>query len=129
MAEAILDNEVEHHPILEGQIKTESAGTFAFDEAEPTSYAKMVMEEMGLDIDKHEAKQVDEELVEWADLILTMDDSSLEQMEVMFPEETEKMHRLKEYVADDPNSEDVNYNISDPYGEDYDTYMECAKEN
>ena len=43
MAETMLDSAVDESDILDGIIKTDSAGTFAFEDGEPAQYAKMVM--------------------------------------------------------------------------------------
>ena len=130
MAETMLDSAVDESDILDGIIKTDSAGTFAFEDGEPAQYAKMVMKEMGLSIDRHKAKQIDQDLVDWADLILAMDSYGLEQMQVMFPEAEDKLTLFKSLaktgkIAVDEEDRD---SIEDPYGEDLETYRECAEE-
>ena len=130
MAETMLDSAVDESDILDGIIKTDSAGTFAFEDGEPAQYAKMVMKEMGLSIDRHKAKQIDQDLVDWADLILAMDSYGLEQMQVMFPEAEDKLTLFKSFaktskIAVDEEDRD---SIEDPYGEDLETYRECAEE-
>ena len=130
MAETMLDSAVDESEILDGIIKTDSAGTFAFEDGEPAQYAKMVMKEMGLSIDRHKAKQIDQDLVDWADLILAMDSYGLEQMQVMFPEAEDKLTLFKSFaktgkIAVDEEDRD---SIEDPYGEDLETYRECAEE-
>ena len=57
MAEALLDDEIGRSSRLEEKIKTDSAGTFACVDAEATPNAIAVMEEMGLSVEKHKAKQ------------------------------------------------------------------------
>ena len=120
MAEAMLDGAVDESDILDGTIKTDSAGTFAFDGSEPAAHAKTVMKELGFNIDRHRSKQVDQELVDWADMILTMDTYGLEQMQVMFPEAADKMLPLKSFACKDSAEKENEeyYNIEDPYGED-----------
>lgn len=130
MAEAMLDKAISESDILDGTIKTDSAGTFAFDGSEPAIYAKAVMKEMGLNIDRYRSKQVDQELVEWADIILTMDGYGLEQMQVMFPEAIDKIMPLKSFAYKEKAQKESEeyYNIEDPYGEDLETYRACASE-
>ena len=119
----MLDNAVENNEILDGEIKTDSAGTFAFEGGEPANYAKLAMNEIDLSIDRHRSKQIDRDLVEWADLILAMDSAVQEQLTVMYPESEDKIKLLKEYVfGNDVDEESLN--IEDPYGEDLDTYQE-----
>ena len=130
MAEAMLDGAVDESDILDGTIKTDSAGTFAFDGSEPAAHAKTVMKELGFNIDRHRSKQVDQELVDWADMILTMDTYGLEQMQVMFPEAADKMLPLKSFACKDSAEKENEeyYNIEDPYGEDLETHRSCAAE-
>ena len=123
MAEAMLDNAVENSDVLDGEIKTDSAGTFAFEGGEPANYAKLAMNEIDLSIDKHKSKQIDRDLAEWADLILAMDSAVQEQLAVMYPEFEDKIKLLKEYVFGTDVEED-SLNIEDPYGEDLETYQE-----
>ena len=130
MAEAMLDEAVSDSDRLRGAVKTESAGTFAFDGSEPAKNACTVMYELGLRIDRHRAQQVTQELGDWADMVLTMDVYGLEQMQVMFPEAADKMALLKQFVEEGAveKADEEYYNIDDPYGEDLDTYRACAAE-
>ncbi len=130
MAEAMLDEAVSDSDRLRGAVKTESAGTFAFDGSEPAPNACKVMRELGLSIDRHRAQQVTQELVDWADVVLTMDTYGLEQMQVMFPEAADKILPLKQFAEAGTveKAEEEYYNIDDPYGEDLDTYRACAAE-
>lgn len=129
MAEAMFDDAVDRSSILDGEIKVDSAGTFACEDAEATKNAVLAMEELGLDIEKHKAKQVTEELVDWADLILTMEATHFEQIEAMFPQAEPKMHTLMGFAEGEygyPGS--GRYDIEDPYGEDLEDYRSCAKQ-
>ena len=73
---------------------------------------------MGLPLKKHKAKQIDKELADWADLILTMEAAQVEQIEAMFPEAEPKTHTLKGYAAGGTGLSGPGYDVSDPYGED-----------
>ena len=127
-AEAIFDDEVGRSSVLHGFIEVYSAGTFACEDAEPTPNAVEAVEEMGLSIEKHKAKQIDKELADWADLILTMEAAQVEQIEAMFPEAEPKTHTLKGYAAGELGYPGPGYDVSDPYGEDLDVYRECARQ-
>ena len=72
MAEALIDDAVDRSRKLGAHIKTDSAGTFAAEDLEATDFAVKVLEEMNVDVGRHRSKQIDEELVEWADMILTV---------------------------------------------------------
>jgi len=129
MAEAIFDDEIGRSSVLRGEIRVDSAGTFACEGAEPTPNAVEVMEEMDLSLGRHRAKQIDRELVEWADLILTMEAAHFEQIEAMFPEAEGRMHTLKGFALGEegyPGPE--GFDVEDPYGEDLDFYRSCARQ-
>ena len=101
MAEALFDDAVDRSSRLCGRIKVDSAGTFACEDAEATPYAIEAMDELGLNIERHKAKQIDAELVDWADIILTMESAHYEQIEAMFPQAEGKMHTLIGYARGD----------------------------
>ena len=128
MAEALFDDAVDRSSILEGKIKTDSAGTFACNGADATPHAIQVMDEMGFNIARHKAKMVDQELIDWADLILTMEATHIEQIEAMFPEAEKKMHTIMGYANGIYGFPGEGYDVEDPYGEDLDEYRSCAQQ-
>lgn len=125
MAEALFDDAVDRSSTLHGRIKVDSAGTFACEDAEATPNAITAMQEKGLNIERHKAKPLDQELIDWADLILTMESAHFEEIEAMFPEAENKMHMFMGF-ADGVDGYVSGYQIADPYGEDLDEYRECA---
>jgi len=129
MAEAIFEDAVDRSSVLAGELKIDSAGTFACEGQNATAQACQVMEEMGLDLDRHKAKQIDAELVDWADLILSMEAGHIEHMEAMFPKAESKMFTLIGYAKDvEVFPGDSGYDIEDPYGEDVEEYRSCAEQ-
>ena len=127
MAEALLDDAIDRSSVLADKVQVESAGTFACEGTEATANAVEVMERMGLDVEKHKARQIDAELAEWADLILVMEAAQFEQVEAMFPQVEPKLHTLMGYARGEmgfPGEE--GYNIEDPYGDDLEEYTSCA---
>ncbi len=129
MAEALLDRAIEESEYLDGEYRSDSAGTFAMKGSPAAMNAIIVMEEMGLNIEKHRSKQISEELVEWADIILALDTSIYDQLEAMFPKAEAKLHTLigfSNYEDGYPGTR--GYDIEDPFGEDEETYRECALE-
>ena len=121
-----MDEAIDRSSILHGEVKVDSAGTFACEGAQATKEARRVMDEVGLTLKRHEAQQFTSELAEEADLVLAVAKEQMEHMEVMAPEQTEKMHTLLGYVhgvyGDPPGME---YDIVDPFDEDMDVYREC----
>ena len=127
MAEALMDDAVYRSRILCGKIKVDSAGTFACEDAEATPNAIQVMDDMGLNIERHKAKPVDAELIAWADLILTMESAQFEQIEAMFPDAEDKLHMLIGYAkGENGYVSGEGYEVEDPYGEDLEEYRSCA---
>lgn len=127
IAETLMDDAIDRSSSLRGNVKTESAGTFAVEDAEATPEAMRVMEEMGLSLQKHRSDQFTAELAAWADLIFSMGREHMEHMEVIAPEEVHKMHTLQGYVdgvAGEPV--DDRYDIADPYDQGMDEYRACA---
>lgn len=105
--------------------KFKSAGTLACEDEPATDEAIEVMDEIGLDIDKHKSTQFDKELSEWADIILAMEAKHIEEMEAMAPDEEPKMHTLLGFAAgiEGYPGED-GYDIIDPYKDPIEDYRE-----
>lgn len=95
------------------EMETKTAGIFAFPGSPATGHAVAVMEEMGLDITEHAATPVTEELIEWADLIITMTEEHKEQLLAAFPRAKEKQI--------------TPFSIPDPIGGTVDDYRKTAR--
>ena len=70
------------------------------------------MREIDIDISRDYPRQLDRELVAWADVIVPMERAQGDEIEVRFAGAARKLRPL---VAD----------IDDPYGADLATYREC----
>ncbi len=123
LAEALFEDEVHRRGNLE--VDLDSAGTFALQDSKATNFAIKTMKKHGFNIDKHRAKQVDEELIDWADLILTMESMHIDHIEAMFPDTEGKIHTLVAYAYDSEDLDD--YDIPDPYDEDLQEYEDCVQ--
>ncbi len=122
MAEELADDAAGRSTHLK-DMAFKSAGTFACEGESATPEAIEVMEELDLDINKHEAQQFDRHLAEWADLILAMEARHIEEMEAMAPDEESKMHTLLGYAAGVDGYPGENaYDIMDPYREPLEEY-------
>ncbi|MDE6182491.1 MAG: low molecular weight protein arginine phosphatase [Eubacteriales bacterium] len=75
-----------------------------------------------LDLANHKSKTISKEELETATLILTMTKEHKELIAYSFPEHSEKIFTLYEYVLNEEKD------IQDPFGCDFATYMNCAKE-
>lgn len=117
MAEAVLRD---RYP--EAEVK--SAGVHAGLGMDASGNAIKALEEKAIAIN-HESSPVTEELLNWADLILTMTTGHKRLLIIQYPDFQEKYFTLKEYTTD---GEAVNYDISDPFGGELETYKHTLVE-
>lgn len=103
MAEALFLNKIQHHT---SPITVTSAGLAALVDQPATPITIALMEQRGIDISTHRARQVTPALLSKADLILTMSTRQKQQIEDKLPELTNKVHRLGKWDG---------YDIPDPY--------------
>lgn len=113
------------------EVEIRSAGVAAFPGDPAADQAIQVMHGKGItSIQGHQATPIYQELVEEADLILTMTRAHKGRLLSFFPELTEKVFTLKEYTYDpelDGESE-FNFDVADPFGMPVEVYEKCAAE-
>jgi len=107
---------------LEGPVQVESAGILAAPGAPASNHAAFVVGERGGDLTSHAARPVDRDLVERADLLVTMTRSHRDELTRRFPHLRERFLTLVELsgLPADPD-------IPDPFGgslEDYESAYE-----
>ncbi len=99
-----------------------SAGLGACGAPRPAScHAKTAARKYGVDLSRHRSRQLDESLVDEADLLLTMTAEHRRDVLAAFGEAEDKTHTLLEYVGEEGN-------VRDPYGQPLDVYQACAKQ-
>ncbi len=113
------------------EIQVKSAGTAA-DGGQPLSLAmEIILQERGID-STHQSQRLDWQLLDWADLILTMtqDQKSLLQWSKTGPngpsqvsQRSAKLATLNEYCGNTAQPD-----IDDPYDCDLDSYRQCARQ-
>ena len=103
-------------------ITVESAGTGAYDGSPASEGAYLVALEVGLDLSPHRARLLDRELVEAADLILTMSKGHLTRVERLGGEG--KAHLLGTYASASATESE----IKDPYGGDVEGYRQTLRQ-
>jgi protein-tyrosine-phosphatase len=103
-------------------IRVLSAGLHAFG-GSPTAEAIEVMRAEGINISGYRSRQLTRELIEEADLILTMKKEYKDMIVSRHPEFKHKVFTLKEFAGE---TEDLD--IADPYGEGVKAYETCAEE-
>jgi len=94
-----------------------SAGIMAMPKQKASRHAIEAMKQRKIDLTKHKSQMLSEDLLNWADLVLTMTESH----KSAIPDTKNKIHTLGEYAS-------TKKSISDPFGGDLDTYLSCAKE-
>jgi len=117
MAEAMLKNKAGKG------IYVKSAGVFASNGSDASPQTKQVLAEKGI-ISNHKSSSVTQELIDWATYILTMTSSHKHAVLSSFPNITDKVYTLKEFVAESG----MNSDISDPFGGSIDIYRETYEE-
>ncbi|PEX88660.1 low molecular weight protein arginine phosphatase [Bacillus cereus] len=115
MAEALL----RHHG--EGKFEVQSAGVFAYPGSDASVYAKEALIEKGISIN-HASKQINETLLDWADIVVTMTENHKEIVRGHYPNIEQKVYTL--YGV----AEGVSKDISDPFGGSLSIYKETLKE-
>lgn len=98
-----------------------SAGTWAMEQRGAAHYSRAVMAQVGLDLDDHLARMVDESLLAEADLVLCMEEGHVEALRHEFPQHAGKIYALAEMVG-------PAYSVADPYGGQYIDYQRMAAE-
>ncbi|MGD9677960.1 MAG: low molecular weight protein arginine phosphatase [Vulcanibacillus sp.] len=104
-------------------IVVKSAGIAAVEGSSYSKHAETIIKNY-LD-EGHISQKVSEELMDWADLILTMTNGHKQILNILKPEHIEKIHTLKEYVLLD---DAISLDIVDPFGKGLETYQIIEKE-
>ena len=95
-----------------------SAGIFAEVGSGASENAVLAMESYGIDISGHKARQLSEEIIADADIVLTMTEGHKMMIEAYAPE---KIFSLYEFIGSYGD-------IADPFGGDIEEYQETASE-
>ena len=98
-----------------------SAGIYAADGNRASGNAVLAMTDMKIDIRNHRARALTPEILECADLVLTMTKNHKEAILSAFPQFSHKVKTLAEFAQ-------TTGDVSDPYGGDIEIYRSCADE-
>jgi glycine hydroxymethyltransferase len=100
-----------------------SAGTASGEGMPPSSHAREVMEEEGVDISDHRSRMLDADLLEQADDVLVMAESHRRQIADWFKSYAKKTRLIREF---DTVRDDRDYpNVPDPIGLGKKAYIKC----
>lgn len=119
LAASLLERALKEHGL---EVTVTSAGTGAWDGAPASEGAYLVGLERGLDLSGHRARLLSRELVEQADLILTMARHHRARVDELGGEG--RVHVLGEYAGRE--GDDVE--VSDPFGGDLEVYRDTCVE-
>lgn len=123
MAEAILKSKTK-------DIEVKSAGVYASNGSPASLETVDVLSDQGISFD-HQAQLLNDELVDWATLILTMTAGHEQLVKNSFPHAGNKTYTLKGYVqkmTDSGTSLQTSMDIQDPFGGDGSIYQKTYKE-
>lgn len=110
---------------LKGRIEVASAGTHALHGNQAETHAMYAMDQIGIDISRHRARQITKEMARGADLILTMEAAHARRVKSLLGWRQNKPRMISEF-----NSRSSNHDIDDPYGgilSDYETCIQTLK--
>ncbi|WP_017725985.1 low molecular weight protein arginine phosphatase [Halalkalibacterium ligniniphilum] len=119
LAEALLRHKLKDH----SQVESRSAGVHAFPGSSASEGTQTILSERGIEMN-HSAQPVTEELLDWADVVLTMTQGHKQLLLAHAPHQQEKIFTLKEYALGSVEELDV----SDPFGGSLDVYRQTAVE-
>lgn len=120
MAEALLT-----HYMPDVQVK--SAGLYATDGQEANEKSIAALLEKGIHLD-HAASFLTNEVMDWADIVLTMTMGHKSMLLIDYPDNREKIATLIEYTTEKTSSDVGNLDIVDPYGAEFATYQATCAE-
>ena len=113
MAEALMRKIAQDENI---SIEVKSAGISALHGGNASHHAYEVLSEKGIAPD-HRSQRVTRELIQWADVILTMTSHHKHIVLHQFPESLEKAHSLKEYAFSNSMIEELQHALDQMYVE------------
>jgi len=108
MAEAIFKDRIRN---LNLDIEVISAGTAVFRKSKASNHAIHVMDEKGIDLSSHRSRAVSPEMIDRADLILTMTQEHKKAVLEIAPRAAEKVFTLKEYTLERESDNNIEYCI------------------
>lgn len=119
MAEGILNSIIKERG-LEGRYLASSAGLYAFPGDKASENAVKAMDEMGIDIRDHYARQLNKGIIDDAYIIFAMTAGHKKAIIEKYPDFIGKVFTLKEYV------DGTEGDIDDPYGGSLEIYRKCG---
>ncbi|HHT25587.1 MAG TPA: low molecular weight protein arginine phosphatase [Clostridiaceae bacterium] len=85
-----------------------------------TPEAKEALAAVGINVEDHRSRQLDEKMIKDARIVLTMTATQRELLHIYYPDKAEKIFTICEYIGSDQD-------IKDPYGGSLEVYQETAE--
>jgi tRNA threonylcarbamoyl adenosine modification protein (Sua5/YciO/YrdC/YwlC family) len=123
MAEGFLRSKLEAG--VPGRFSVRSAGTSASIGMRASLPAVEVMREKDIEINNHRSRRIDEEIVEWADVILCMTSHHMGILSDNYPTHSGKIFLYSTFPSVELHGE---YGIKDPVGENVEIYREIRNQ-
>ncbi len=106
-----------------------SAGLYALEGQPASRYALEAVKKFGTDLTGHRAKKVTSEMIERAQLVLSMTVGQKNNLIQMFPGVQDKVYTLKEFAYIGVKNIEVQLlDIPDPFGMSPDAYDNCCRD-
>ena len=102
------------------QIEALSAGLNAIPGSKVSDFSVDAVKEYNIDISSHIPTQLDFNLLNKADLVVTLTKSHKDMIIKTVPQYSDKVKAFSDFTLSD--------DIYDPYGADYNTYQKCASQ-
>jgi protein-tyrosine-phosphatase len=118
MAEALFNEIAAAH---QSDVRAESAGLNASNGLPATDGACAAMRRLGLDIASHCSRRLTQDLIDRADLVLTMSTVHRRRIAGSFPEARSKVVVLGDYAG-------IRGDVEDPFGGTLEAYYRCAEQ-
>jgi protein-tyrosine-phosphatase len=122
LAQAVAERELS---TLGWRVEVRSAGVSALSGTPASSGSLGAAERHGMDLSAHRSREVDAELIDWADLILVMSPSHLVRLAQLGG--AGKAALLDAFAQGEEGGEDVGGGVPDPFGGDDDAYEETYR--
>lgn len=107
---------------LKAQVEVTSAGTYALHGHQVEKHAMYAMDQIGIDIAKHRARQITKDIVRASDLIVTMEAAHSKIVKSLLSWRQKKPRMISEFKPQSPV-----HDIKDPYGGPLGDYEACIR--
>ncbi len=122
IAEYLFNRLVRNTVLHEKGIKACSAGVNKELEGKNiTAETRTVLLEIGIDPEERKCRHIDRALVDWADIILTMEIKHKHYITNLFPEDQSKVFLISEFVGEEGE-------VDNPYQQGMEAYRLCANQ-